>query len=166
MKAATGGGGIMGGIFGAIGGAIGSIFGGGSSGTVPQLGTPGPGQAIAHMGGKIGYTGFSTRPVDPAVFNGAMRLHNGLKPDEFPFIGQRGETILRKGESLSNGPQVEINVVNQNGSDVSTKDESTFDIVKVKVLIKDAVSEDIMTGGKIHNSFRKKFGISPSIIGR
>jgi hypothetical protein len=51
-----------------------------------------------HSGGVVGLTGGSSlRKVNPAVFMGAPRLHDGLAGDEFPAILQKGETVIPRG---------------------------------------------------------------------
>ena len=52
-----------------------------------------------HGGGVVGETPVPAKPVPASVFAHAPRLHNGLAPDEFPAILQRGETVLPKGAS-------------------------------------------------------------------
>lgn len=66
-------GGLGGGGGGLVGGILGSIF---------------------HDGGVVGKTNAPARSVSPSAFAAAPRLHNGLMPDEFPAILQRGETVL------------------------------------------------------------------------
>jgi tape measure domain-containing protein len=56
-----------------------------------------------HNGGIVGSNRSFTRKVDPAVFAGAQRFHNGglpgLKADEVPTILQKGEEVLRKNDA-------------------------------------------------------------------
>lgn len=77
LQSAGGGGG--GGIGGTIASAIGSVFG-----------------VKRHSGGIINSTGRVSVP--PQVFNNALRYHTGgvvgLKPNEVPIIGLRGEEML------------------------------------------------------------------------
>lgn len=54
------------------------------------------GAMAGHTGGVIGQTAFEPRRGSPAAWLGAPRLHDGLRPDEFRFIGQRGEKITSK----------------------------------------------------------------------
>lgn len=51
---------------------------------------------VGHDGGVIGSGGFASRRDSPMHYLGVPRLHDGLKPDEFRFIGQRGEKITSK----------------------------------------------------------------------
>ena len=56
---------------------------------------------IHHTGGIIGSPA-NTRAVNPSVFADAMRYHTsglvGLRPDEVPLIGKRGEEMLTEGD--------------------------------------------------------------------
>ncbi|MDI9431047.1 MAG: hypothetical protein QM570_04945 [Planctomycetota bacterium] len=73
---------------------------------------------VAHTGGRIGTTDFPTRWVDPSVFSGALRAHNGLAPGERPIIARNDEWILTDQQMRSRGaaggtaPNVAIQVVN------------------------------------------------------
>lgn len=51
---------------------------------------------VGHAGGRAGYGSFPVRHESLALWRGAPRLHDGLRPDEFRFIGQRGERITSK----------------------------------------------------------------------
>lgn len=51
-----------------------------------------------HGGGTVGQGG-PTRYFDPSMFAFAPRLHNGLRPGEFPAVLKQGETVNRQGES-------------------------------------------------------------------
>jgi hypothetical protein len=52
---------------------------------------------VAHSGMAPNGQPATSRMVSPAVFLNAPRLHDGLKPDEFPAILQRGEGVTPKG---------------------------------------------------------------------
>lgn len=58
-----------------------------------------------HAGGIVGSEASFVRPVPAETFAGAPRFHNGLMPDEFPAILQRGEGVFTKGqmEALGSG---------------------------------------------------------------
>jgi GH24 family phage-related lysozyme (muramidase) len=75
----------LGGLFGGGGGLFGGLFGGG--------GFPGVPGGLYHNGGPVRSTA-PMRRVSPSVFAGAPRLHNGLMPDEFPAILQKGEIVI------------------------------------------------------------------------
>ncbi len=72
-----------------------------------------------HSGG--GFANQNARSVPAAAFIGAPRFHNGLMPDEFTSILQRGETVLPKGFKGFGGG-VSINMpVDMRGADPSMK---------------------------------------------
>ena len=81
-------GGSGGGIFGSIGSWIASQF---------------------HDGGVVGASSAPQRVVPAHLFANAPRYHNGLMPDEFPAILQRGETVVPKGKSMG-GMNITFNV--------------------------------------------------------
>ena len=87
------GGGKSGGFFGSL---IGGLLGGGK--------TP---VSLYHSGGIAGQSSGMSRSVNPGVFAGAPRYHNGgvagLKPNEVPAILQKGERIIPNGASSSGG---------------------------------------------------------------
>jgi len=110
-------------VTGPIAGALGDMLGGGSGG-----GSSGGGgifgsffsdifSGIFHNGGVVGESLTSRRAVSPLLFAGAPRFHNGLMPDEFPAILQKGETVLPKGMK-GNGMNVTFNI--------STPDAQSF----------------------------------------
>lgn len=88
-----------------------------------------------HSGGVVGASGNATRMVDPSMFIGAPRFHSGLKPDEFPAILQRGETVIPRNQSASSfmgggnisiPMSVNVNIAGgaggSNGSSATTED--------------------------------------------
>ena len=76
--------------------------------------------SIFHEGGVVGETGVSQRSIPSWLFARAPRFHDGLMPDEFPAILQRGETVLPKNSNWSGSNP--INVV----MNISTPDASGF----------------------------------------
>lgn len=75
-------------------------FGGGIGAGAVKLG--GVAAGGNHNGGVVGRTRSFTRTVDPAMFAGAQRFHDGglpgLRADEVPTILQKGEEVLRKSD--------------------------------------------------------------------
>lgn len=81
----------------ALGGVFGNLFGGGGASV-----------AVKHQGGKVGVGPQSMRSgVNPAIFAGAPRLHNGLLPGEFPAILQKGEVVIPKTAARRGGSMVD-----------------------------------------------------------
>ncbi|MEX2450084.1 MAG: hypothetical protein WD407_04445, partial [Rhodospirillales bacterium] len=64
--------------------------------------------SIFHGGGVVGETAGPGRAVPAAAFVGAPRLHNGLAPDEFPAILQRGEEVIPRGGSSRSGNTINV----------------------------------------------------------
>lgn len=101
---------VAGGLFGTAFKAIGGWFTGGAAGAATAaIDVPMP-----HKGWEsVGNTSPPAyKTVNPSVFAGAKRFHDGLAGDEFPAILQKGETVIPKGGSA---PGVSVNVVNQVG---------------------------------------------------
>ncbi|PZP83844.1 MAG: hypothetical protein DI582_10230 [Azospirillum brasilense] len=73
--------------------------------------------SIFHDGGKVGETAAPTRMMPAAMFATAPRFHNGLQPDEFPAILQKGETVLPRGTSPVQSQPVEVQVINVTNPD-------------------------------------------------
>ena len=75
------------------------------------------GALVKHDGGRVGSPS-ATRNVNPAIFSGAPRFHDGLKSDEFPAILQKGEEVTSKQDvqaqrnSPSNDPSAGLNIIN------------------------------------------------------
>lgn len=70
--------------------------------------------SLFHSGGTVGESSVSRRAVPAHAFIGAPRLHDGLMPDEFPAILQRGETVLPKDAKMGGGVNVVFNISTPN----------------------------------------------------
>ena len=85
----------------------------GSSGGIPFI--SGIKALFMHSGGVVGGAGNATRMAHPAMFVGAPRFHNGLMPDEFPAILQKGEAVIPKNQTAAlfggGGVSIPISVV-------------------------------------------------------
>lgn len=91
-----------GGLFSSLG-SIGSLFGGTSSGGGLLSGIGSFFGGLFHAGGKV-TGGGSSRQVDPSVFIGAKRYHNGgLVGDEVPAILKKGERVLTEDQQRTYG---------------------------------------------------------------
>ena len=69
---------------------------------------------VKHAGGAVDGSG-PTRSIPAWMIATAPRLHNGLAPDEYPAILQRGERVLSKREASAPGMNVTINVAAPQG---------------------------------------------------
>jgi tape measure domain-containing protein len=81
-------------IVGAIMDTVDAYFNGASAGAPYGGASSVPiGTGIWHTGGIVGSGANVIRNVDASLFHHAPRFHNGLRPDEFPAILQRGEKV-------------------------------------------------------------------------
>ncbi|MFO0110782.1 MAG: phage tail length tape measure family protein [Alphaproteobacteria bacterium] len=90
---------------------IGGLFSGGGGASLLA--------SIFHAGGEVGETSAPTRSMPAALYHHAPRLHNGLMPDEFPAILQKGETVIPKNTTPTAQAQpVEVKVINVTDPDM------------------------------------------------
>lgn len=94
--------------------------------------------ALFHDGGMVG-SGGKAIAVNPAVFAGAPRLHNGgyLKPDEVPAILQTGEMVLSRSQvaGMGGGSATKIIVNNYGGSTVETRETNGPSRREIEIII-------------------------------
>lgn len=117
-----GGGGAGGGLVGLIGSLVGSLGFGGGGGEAVATGLAPMSQTTAmalvrHAGGVVDGSG-PLRQVPAWMVSGAPRFHNGLAPDEFVGILQRGERVLSRREARNmntNSTTINVNVNAPNG---------------------------------------------------
>lgn len=116
-------------IAAALGGAMGIAVQGPAFNTVGGNAAPGGGftssRGSFHMGGIVGTSGTNQIMAPDSLFAGAPRFHNGLRPDEFPAILQRGEEVIPRNEvgRGRGGLSIPVSVtVNMNGSDGTKED--------------------------------------------
>ncbi|WP_028578462.1 tape measure protein [Desulfomicrobium escambiense] len=87
--------------------AASAYFGGGGSTLNPSVapsGASGLYYSVGHHGGGVvGSEASFMRPVPAETFAGAPRYHNGLMPDEFPAILQKGEGVFTRGQMEAMG---------------------------------------------------------------
>ena len=101
-------------ITGPIASGLSSILGGGAGG-----GSSGGGifgslfSSIFHEGGVVGESMTASRSLPAFAFAGAPRFHNGLMPDEFPAILQKGETVIPRNKKVG-GMNVTFNISTPN----------------------------------------------------
>lgn len=105
--------------------------------------------SLFHDGGTVG-SGGQTRMVNPAVFAGAPRLHNGayLKPDEIPAILQTGERVLSRREvaGMAAGGDVQISTVVQvTGNSDADKAGKLGSLISAEV--RRIIADEKRTGG-------------------
>ncbi len=100
-------------IFGMLMTGLPGLFGGGAA-NLP-INKPGYFSSVQpfHSGGIAGTSGGPSRSIPAAAFSFAPRLHNGLMPDEFPAVLQKGERVIPRGGGAGNN--ITINIAAPNG---------------------------------------------------
>ncbi len=98
------------------------------SGLMTGFGGGGPGSAglavgSFHKGGVIGKTAPATMTLPASMFTNAVRLHKGLRSNEFPAVLERGEQVVPKGGGDERQEPVSVNITN-NITAMDTQDVS------------------------------------------
>ena len=108
---------------------------------------------VAHGGLRPGETSTGvTRTVDPIIFYNAPRLHQGLGPDEFPAILQRGEQVIPRGESAGFGGNVTVQLVNQSSAELDVQQGESR--ISADALVQTIILRDLSNNGSITQGFR------------
>jgi len=153
LQSALLGQGPLAGLFGtqAAGGGLGGLFGSLLSSFNPS--TP---ASIYHLGGTAG-SGSMSRRVPLSLFNGAPRYHaGGIAGNEVPAILQKGEKILRAGQS-SGGNVVQIIDQRTNAPPIEKQQDSNG---QVRFLVRDEVRRTI-NSGEADKALGGRFGARP-----
>ena len=135
-------------IYNAIVGAVSSAFGGGAASQAgTSIGTLFGGVIQRHGGGRVGETTGISRNVDPRIFTGAPKFHQGgvvgLRDDEQPAILQRGEVVQteRDARGSSDIETVSVNITNESGQQLQVSQSSS--VRENKELIVDVFLESL-----------------------
>ena len=85
--------------------------------------------SMFHSGGKVGTKNTATRTIDPSAMADMMvpRLHDGLKPDEYPAVLQKGEEVKSKdqvADEEKRQPSIQQNISVKTGPDGKIAQES------------------------------------------
>lgn len=115
-------------------------------------------QPRAHTGGVAGGS-LSRMFVDPSVFAGAPKFHNGglpgLRSNEVPIIAEKGEGIFTKEQMSAMGGKsnVTVNVINQSGQQVTAENNGPrFD---GKQMVLDVVLKAASSPGGFRDNMRQ-----------
>lgn len=117
---------LFGGGEGGSGGSDGGwIFGGGGTSTGGHWSIV-PTAPTFHRGGIVGVTGAPGRAVDPALFAGAPRFHDGgLVPGEVPIIARAGEEVLTEDNprhrNNAGGQEIVLRIIDGEGREVPNR---------------------------------------------
>ena len=123
IMAAIGGGGNL------LGFGSGATSGGGEGLAMGSFQTT----PIMHGGGIVGKTSFPTRVIHSSAFAGAPKFHKG---GEVNAVLQRGEGVFTPEQMAAMGKSnVQVNIINNNGSAVSTEEKQTDKGLSIDVVI-------------------------------
>ncbi len=115
--------------------AVMSIFGiptmpdfSGLTGSLGGVAPGGPGSAalavgVMHKGGRVGQTNFPSMALPASMFANAVRLHKGLRGNEYPAVLERGEQVIPRGGDSEATEPISINITN-NITAMDTQDVS------------------------------------------
>jgi hypothetical protein len=115
--------------------------------------------SIFHDGGIVGASNVARRAMPAYTFAGAPRFHNGLMPDEFPAILQKGETVLPKNTKLGGSTinqTINVNVsASGGGSDPATAKLLAAEIGRqAEAGVRAIIRQERRPGGDLSNSVR------------
>ena len=120
--------------------------------------------AVSHSGWHVGMEAPpAVRAVSPALFHGAPRFHKGLKPDEFPAILQKGETVVPRGGRL--GGNMTVNIYQAAGTKARTEEREdsqgnlTLDVIIENV--EGSISRNVARGkGSLAGTLQQVYGLN------
>lgn len=104
--------------------------------------------SVHHAGGYVGSTPTPRRWLPSNIFFSAPRLHDGIGPDEYPAILQRGERVIPSGGG-GRGSTVNVYVTNNSNAQVTTQssEEDSSGGVRLDIVIDQLVSSKMRDGG-------------------
>ena len=126
----------------------------------------------AHEGAIVGGTPTFTRLVPASALAGAPRYHAGgvagVQAGEVPAILKRGEGVFTPEQMRalapvgSGAPAVTVNVINNAGAQVRTRDNGNGSIDVIIDQVANALGADIARGrGPINSALQGQFGLRP-----
>ncbi|MFC7399593.1 tape measure protein [Chelatococcus sp. GCM10030263] len=128
----------------------------------PLAGLFGTAGAGGKTGGLIGSLSglFGARASGGPVQGGKTYLVGENGPEMVRF-GSNGTVVpnaaLRSG---GGGGGIEVNVINQNGSDVQTQTTQTPSGTRLDVMVKGVIARDFSSNGPLAQQFQKRYGVS------
>jgi Lambda phage tail tape-measure protein (Tape_meas_lam_C) len=134
-------------------GVIQPLFGGGSTAGGGLLGSLFGSGFKFHSGGKVG-SGGTPISVNPMLWAGAPRLHDGLMPDEYRAILQKGETVIPKGMSPGGGTTVQV--INNTGAPVKEERSRQGDTEITRIIV--GTVNEAMGSGRFDTTMRGRYG--------
>ena len=155
MGKQTGGGGWAGGFLSAF---FSKWFGGGGGGgeSYGAYGT-------YHQGGIAGEGNVPTRVMPLSLLENAVRLHSGLRGDEYPAILQQGEKVYPRGES----PIDSVTIINNTSfTPEVTETRRSGGGKGIQIIIGEMLAKDVYQGGPLNQALKVTYGLRPQTIRR
>lgn len=152
----TGGGSLIGGLLSSY------LYSGTSSQGASYGFVPGGDYGWYHSGGIVGGN-VPTTQMPLSLLENAVRLHSGLRGDEYPAILQRGEKVYTKNES----PIENITIINNTGSTPEVVETSTSTGGRdISITIGQMVAKDIYKGGPLSQALKQTYGLQNRTLRR
>lgn len=119
------------------------------------------GASVNHTGGRVGSPTARMVNVNPGLFANAPRFHKGLRPDEFPAILQKGETVIPRNQTGfrqgagTNNVSVNINVDGNAAAAAGADPKATMALSKqigfqVEEAVLQAIQKHSRPGGALY----------------
>ena len=117
----------------------------------------------AHKGWNVGNAYAPTRMLSTSLLENAVRLHSGLRSDEYPAVLQQGERVYAKGES----PIESVTIINNTDFKPQVSEKQRPSGGKdVSIIIGEMLANDIYKGGPLKNAMQVTYGLSQRTIRR
>jgi len=116
-----------------------------------------------HQGGIVGSSQAPTEPMPLSLLENAVRLHSGLRSDEYPAILQQGETVYAKGESPIEG----VTIINNTGITPEVSETRKSGGGKdISIMIGEMAAKDVYKGGPLGQALKSTYGLQSQTIRR
>jgi len=119
--------------------------------------------AVAHQGWSVGSGYAPSRMLPMSLLENAVRLHTGLRGDEYPAILKGGERVYAKGESPIEG----ITIINNTGfTPQVTETKSPGGGRDIRIVIGEIIAGDIYQGGPASRAIKSAYGLRTQTLRR
>ena len=153
MGRQTGGGGWIGGFFSDF---FNKWFSGGGGERYGEYG-------LYHQGGTVGAGNVPTRVMPLSLLENAVRLHSGLRGDEYPAILKRNEKVYPPGES----PIESVTIINNTSFTPEISETRRSGGGKdIQIIIGEMIAKDVYQGGPLNQALKATYGLRPQTVRR
>jgi tape measure domain-containing protein len=150
--------GALGGLFGGSSGSAGATIAGGSGGLYATGGYTGPGgkyqpAGVVHKGEYV-FDAAATRKIGVGNLEALRRGYA-----DGGYVGPAMPSIPR-GAAARGAGAIQVNVINQNGSDIEQRTTQTPNGPRLDVMVKDVVAKDFASNGPLARQFQAMYGVN------